>query len=124
MPRSCTSGVARTVVPPAVNSASRSSPAKVGRSVLNCWYVASFSPGTGAGFLVGGAALYLATFGYTRWMMFRQVSRTRLTAAAVVLLVLPVALTAPALLTLALLAVVVAVLNVVEHRVVTARGQL
>ena len=35
---------------------------------------------------VGGGALYLATFGFTRWAMFRLVSWTRLTAAAVVVL--------------------------------------
>ena len=35
------------------------------------------------GLLVGGCALYLATYGYTRWKMFRLVSTTRLGAAAV-----------------------------------------
>ncbi len=37
------------------------------------------------GLLFGGTALYLATFGFTRWAMFRLVSWTRLTAAAVVM---------------------------------------
>jgi low temperature requirement protein LtrA len=69
----------------------------------------------GAGFLVGGTALYLATFGYTRWMMFHQVSSTRLAAAAVALLVLPLALVVPAIAALTSLAVVVAVLNAVEY---------
>lgn len=68
-----------------------------------------------AGLLVGGTALYLATFGFTRWAMFRLVSWTRLSAAAVVLLVLPVAPYVSALTTLVLLAVVVAGLNVVEY---------
>ena len=70
------------------------------------------------GFLYGGAALYLTTFGYTRWTMFRRVATTRLTAAVVVLVVLPVAQYVSALLALTLLAVILAVLNVVEwHRV-------
>jgi low temperature requirement protein LtrA len=64
--------------------------------------------------LYGGTALYLATFGFTRWAMFRLVSVTRLTAAAVVLALYPAAAQLPALAALATLAVVVAVLNVVE----------
>ncbi len=43
------------------------------------------------GLLYGGSALYLATYGYTRWMMFRLISSTRLLAAAAVLVLLPVA---------------------------------
>ena len=42
------------------------------------------STGRSTGLLFGGTALYLATFGFTRWAMFRLVSWTRLTAAAVV----------------------------------------
>ncbi len=68
-----------------------------------------------AGLLFGGSALYLATFGYTRWRMFRTVSRTRLSAAAAVVVVSPVALFVPALAALSLLALVVVALNVVEH---------
>ena len=67
-----------------------------------------------AGLLVGGVALYLASFGFTRWAMFRLVSTTRLTAAAATLLVLPVARVVPALATLVLLALVLIVLNTVE----------
>jgi low temperature requirement protein LtrA len=67
-----------------------------------------------AGLLVGGTALYLAGFGFTRWAMFRLVSWTRLTAAGVVLLVLPLARVVPALATLVVLAVALAVLNTVE----------
>jgi len=63
----------------------------------------------------GGTALYLATFGYTRWMMFRLVSKTRLAAAGVVLVLLPTGHYLPALASLIGLAAVVAVLNVVEH---------
>jgi low temperature requirement protein LtrA len=75
-----------------------------------------------AGLLFGGCALYLATFGYTRWRMFGLVSRTRLTAAVVVLVLLPVALVVPALVALGGAALVVVVLNVVEHRAVWRAG--
>jgi low temperature requirement protein LtrA len=68
-----------------------------------------------AGLLYGGTAVYLATFGFTRWAMFRLVSSTRLTAAAVVLVLTPAATLVPALAALAVLAVVVAGLNVVEY---------
>ena len=67
-----------------------------------------------AGLLLGGTALYLAVFGYTRWRMFGSTSPTRLTAAAVCLLLLVVAPLLPALALLALLATVVVALNVVE----------
>jgi low temperature requirement protein LtrA len=66
------------------------------------------------GLLFGGTALYLATFGFTRWAMFRLVSSTRLAAAAVVLVVLPLAPQLPALAAVGGLAAVVAVLNAVE----------
>ncbi|MDQ6657133.1 MAG: low temperature requirement protein A [Actinomycetota bacterium] len=72
-----------------------------------------------AALLYGGSALYLATFGYSRWMMFHLVSKTRLTAAAMVLILLPVAPRLPALLALTVLAVALAALNVIELR--TAR---
>jgi low temperature requirement protein LtrA len=71
--------------------------------------------GAAAGLLFGGCALYLATFGYTRWRMFRLVSTNRLGAAAVVLALLPAAAWLSALADLALLALVVTALNVVEH---------
>jgi low temperature requirement protein LtrA len=67
-----------------------------------------------AALLVGGCALYLATFGYTRWRMFRLISWTRLGAGAVCLAMLPFATTPPALVTVGALAVVVAALNVLE----------
>ncbi len=66
------------------------------------------------GMLFGGTALYLATFGFTRWAMFGLLSTTRLSTAAVVLVLLPVAALLPALAALSGLAVVVAALNVVE----------
>jgi low temperature requirement protein LtrA len=68
-----------------------------------------------AGLLLGGCALYLATYGYTRWAMFRLVSTTRLTASAAVLVLLPVAPHVPALAALILVAAVLVVLNVVEY---------
>jgi low temperature requirement protein LtrA len=69
-----------------------------------------------AGLLVGGTALYLATFGFTRWAMFHLVSWTRLTAAAVVVaVVLPLSGVVSALGTLCLLALVLIGLNVVEY---------
>jgi low temperature requirement protein LtrA len=74
------------------------------------------------GLLYGGSALYLATFGFTRWAMFRLVSKTRLTAAAAVVVMFPAAAHLPALLALAGLAVVVAVLNVVEWTRVSDTG--
>ncbi len=69
-----------------------------------------------AAMLLGGAALYLATFGFTRWAMFRLVSTTRLTTAAVMLALIPVALVVPGLVVLAMAAVAVTLLNVVEWR--------
>jgi low temperature requirement protein LtrA len=66
------------------------------------------------GLLFGGIALYLATFGFTRWAMFRLVSYTRLTAAAVVLALIRVAPEVPALVSLIALTVVLAGLNVAE----------
>ncbi|MFB8168190.1 low temperature requirement protein A [Kitasatospora purpeofusca] len=72
------------------------------------------------GLLYGGCGLYLLTFGYTRWMMFRSVATTRIVAAAVVLALAPAMVRWPALAALVTLAVVLVVLNVVEHRRVNA----
>jgi low temperature requirement protein LtrA len=71
-----------------------------------------------AGLLAGGCALYLATFGYTRWRMFRKVSWTRLGAAALCLAVLPFAPYVPGLATLVALAAVAVALNVTEAMLV------
>jgi low temperature requirement protein LtrA len=68
-----------------------------------------------AGFLFGGTALFLATFGYTRWRMFRLVSWTRLLAAAAVVALLPLAGVLPSVAAIAVLATVLAALNVVEY---------
>ena len=71
-----------------------------------------------AGLLYGGTALYLVTFGYTRWRMFHTLSVPRLTTAAVVLALLPVAMLAPALAALSLLAALVSGLNAFEYAAV------
>jgi low temperature requirement protein LtrA len=71
-------------------------------------------PGTAA-LLFGGTGLYLATFGYTRYRMFHTWAGTRLTTAAVVLVLLPFGRLVPALVALAALSAVVVALNVVEH---------
>jgi len=71
--------------------------------------------GVAGALLTAEQPLYLATFGYTRWMMFRLVSKTRLAAAGVVLVLLPTGHYLPALASLIGLAAVVAVLNAVEH---------
>jgi low temperature requirement protein LtrA len=68
-----------------------------------------------AGLLVGGVALYLASFGFTRWAMFRLVSWTRLIAAAAVLVLLPVATQVAALAVLVGIAVILVTLNVIEY---------
>ncbi|MGW4896757.1 low temperature requirement protein A [Kitasatospora sp. NPDC004240] len=82
----------------------------------------ALGPGT-VGLLYGGCALYLLTFGYTRWMMFRSVSTTRLVAAGVVLVLLPLMVRMPALVVLLVLAAVLVALNVVEHVRVTRAGR-
>ena len=79
-------------------------------------------PPGGVALLYGGAALYLATFGYTRWAMFHLVSTTRLTAAAVVVVLLVPAAHLPATAALVLLALVLAALNTVEYLRVDAIG--
>ncbi|WP_395964502.1 low temperature requirement protein A [Actinomadura sp. 6N118] len=71
-----------------------------------------------AALLFGGAALYLATFGYTRWRMFRTIATSRLSAAVLCLALLPLAGLAPALAAMATLAAVLVALNVWEARVV------
>lgn len=72
--------------------------------------------------LFGGGVLYLATFGYTRWAMFGQLSTTRLTAAAVVAAISPTARLLPAVASVALLAAVVTGLNAIEASRVSRRA--
>jgi low temperature requirement protein LtrA len=71
-----------------------------------------------AALLFGGTALYLATFGYTRWRMFHTLSTARLSAAVLCLALLPLAGLAPALVAMATLAAVLVALNVWEAQVV------
>lgn len=75
-----------------------------------------------AGLLYGGTAAYLATFGFTRWAMFRLLSWTRLGTAAAVVALMPVARTLDALVALVLLAVALAVLNGYEYVTVERGG--
>ncbi|MEU8501781.1 low temperature requirement protein A [Streptomyces lavendulae] len=77
-----------------------------------------------AALLYGGCALFLATFGYTRWHLFRSWSVTRLGAAAAVLAVLPVAALLPSLGALALLSVLVTALNLTELALLRAGESL
>jgi low temperature requirement protein LtrA len=77
-----------------------------------------------AALLFGGTGLYLATFGYTRYRMFRSWAGTRLTTAAIVLALLPLAHLVPALVALVVLAAVVVALNAVEHVMVARTGSV
>lgn len=76
-----------------------------------------------ASLLFGSCALYLATFGYTRWRMFRSWATTRLAASVVVIALLPAAIHLPALGALGLLFAVVLSLNVVEFQRVKHRSR-
>ncbi|AUG77407.1 hypothetical protein CFP65_2582 [Kitasatospora sp. MMS16-BH015] len=76
------------------------------------------------GLLYGGCVLYLTAFSYTRWMMFRMVSPTRLVAAGVVIGLVPAMVRLPALGALVVLAVVLGVLNLVEYRRVSRARHL
>jgi low temperature requirement protein LtrA len=75
-----------------------------------------------AALLLGGAALYYAMFGYTRWRMFRGISWTRLGTAAVCLALLPVAPLLSGLAALTALAVVGIGVNVLEFWLVRRRS--
>ena len=72
------------------------------------------------GLLFGGCAVYLGAFSYTRWMMFREALATRLVAAGLVVLLIPVGALVSALAALVLLAAVLVGLNVVEYQVAAA----
>jgi low temperature requirement protein LtrA len=80
--------------------------------------------GSYAGLLYGGAALYLATFGYTRWRMFGKVSTHRLTAGVLALALIPLAASIPALAALVVLAALLVGLNAFEYWRVASRGGL
>ncbi|MEE1785892.1 low temperature requirement protein A [Streptomyces sp. SP17BM10] len=83
-----------------------------GETVADPWR--ALGPGAVA-LLYGGCGLYLLTFGYTRWMMFRKVATTRIAAALLVLALLPAMVDLPALAVLVTLAVLLVALNVLEH---------
>lgn len=70
----------------------------------------------GAALLHGGCALYLATFGYTRWQIARQWSVLPVSAAAVTVVLLPLGWFLPAVADVALLAGVLATLDVLKTR--------
>jgi low temperature requirement protein LtrA len=76
-----------------------------------------------AGLICGGASLYLATFGYTRWRMLHTVSRYRLGAAITCLALLPATSRMPGLACLAALLVVTVALNAAEARTVRRTGR-
>ncbi|GAA1664522.1 low temperature requirement protein A [Fodinicola feengrottensis] len=76
------------------------------------------------GLLFGGCALYLATFGYTRWRMFHRISIYRLAGAAVAVFLIPLAVYVPAVAALGALTAVVVGVNVTEHLVVRRRGSM
>lgn len=74
------------------------------------------------GLLFGGAALYLAAFGYTRWAMFRRVAVWRLSAAGLAVLLSPLAAVVPAIAAMGLLALLLVALNVWEYVNVARRA--
>ncbi|NUT32757.1 MAG: low temperature requirement protein A [Hamadaea sp.] len=76
-----------------------------------------------AALLFGGCVVYLGGFAFTRWIMFRTVAKSRLTAAAAVVVLAPVALAVPAVVSLLSLAAVVALLNLFEYAYVRRSGQ-
>ena len=71
-----------------------------------------------AGLLFGGAAVYLTTFGYTRWQMFHTLATPRLAAAAASLALLPFARHVPAVACVAALTAVLTGLNLFEARTI------
>ncbi|HEY4023239.1 MAG TPA: low temperature requirement protein A, partial [Pseudonocardiaceae bacterium] len=73
--------------------------------------------------LFGGCALYLATFGYTRWRMFQSWSATRTSAAVVVVALLPAGAHVSALAALCGLALVIVGLNLIEYLIVQRRAK-
>jgi low temperature requirement protein LtrA len=75
-----------------------------------------------AGLMFGGAALYLATFSYTRWRMYHRTSWERLGGAATSLVLIPVGIFVPAVLAILMVIAVVVVVNVGEARRVRLTG--
>ena len=71
-----------------------------------------------AALLFAGACVYLGAFAFTRWHMFHTLATPRVVAAAVCLGLIAVAPRIPAIASVAMLAALLIVLNVVEPRVV------
>ncbi|MFI7423928.1 low temperature requirement protein A [Nonomuraea sp. NPDC049684] len=65
--------------------------------------------------LFGGCALYFATFCYARWHIFGKWSGPQLAMPVASLAIIPIALQAPALLSVAALVLVVMTFNFLEH---------
>ncbi|WP_328320143.1 low temperature requirement protein A [Kribbella sp. NBC_00382] len=71
-----------------------------------------------AALLLAGTCIYLGAFAFTRWHMFHTLATPRLIAAAACLSLIAVAPRIPAIASVMLLAVLLIILNIVEHRVV------
>ncbi|GAB3935932.1 low temperature requirement protein A [Kribbella albertanoniae] len=71
-----------------------------------------------AALLFTGTCIYLGAFAFTRWHMFHTLATPRLVAAAVCLGLIAVAPSIPAIASVALLAALLIILNLVEHHVV------
>jgi len=67
-----------------------------------------------AALLAGGCAVYLATFGYTHWRMFRRPATVRIVAAVVCLAALPLLTRTPPVVAVCLLVAVTVLANVAE----------
>ena len=64
--------------------------------------------------LFGGTMLYLVTFAFTRWRLFQTLAVPRLSAAAAVLILFFLSTQVAAIYSVALLAVALIILNMVE----------
>ena len=65
--------------------------------------------------LFGGTMLYLVTFAFTRWRLFQTLAVPRLSAAAAVLILFFLSTQVAAIYSVALLAVALIILNMVEN---------
>jgi low temperature requirement protein LtrA len=74
-----------------------------------------------AALLCGGVAVYLVTFAWNRWQMFRVFGWGRAAAGLAAVLLLPVAVLVPAVLAVTALVIVLIVLNVAEAVAVRRR---
>ena len=65
--------------------------------------------------LFGGTMLYLVTFAFTRWRLFQTLAVSRLSVAAAVLILFFLSTQVAAIYSVALLAVALIILNMVEN---------